>query len=113
MRITPGGTGKCPQPLEGLFAWTLVPQGLILLGGNAVSPKEICDRLRFFGLFNQQKLLRDQTRNSGKPLLGLVLAAARGSKHEEQVPLFAFRGGQAGSLNGARVRVDGWVGQEP
>ncbi|KAJ8797696.1 hypothetical protein J1605_017122 [Eschrichtius robustus] len=28
--------------LEGLFAWSLEPQVLMLLGGNALSPKEFC-----------------------------------------------------------------------
>ena len=45
----------------------------------------------FLGLFNQQKLIKGQTRNSGKALLGLTLQH-KGGKNETGDLAFSLKG---------------------
>lgn len=61
------------------------------------------------GLFNQQKLLRDQTRNSGRAFLGLVLHEG-GEIRTSRCPC-SLPGG-VGPLGGVKVGVGPAVGPE-
>ena len=53
---------------------------------------------RVFGLLNQQKLIRGQTRNSGKALLGPLLQQG-GSGNKQQVPLLVRSPGGQGVVS--------------
>lgn len=67
---------------------------------------------RVLEILNQQKLITDQTRNSGKALLGLQ---HEGVKTSNRCPCSLPDEGQAGLLNGVRVgadwyvRLEGWL----
>ena len=69
-----------------------------------------------FGLFNQWKLIRDQTRKSGNTLLRLLLQqeGVKTSKMSPwSLPGAGLGGGwRASSLNKVKVGVDWWVGPE-
>ena len=75
---------------------------------------EVCMLLtRVLGLLYQQKLIRDQTRNSGKALLGPLLQ--QGEREQATGSLARFLGvgvGAAGSLYGGEVVVCPGVGPE-
>ena len=62
---------------------------------------------RLLGHFNQQKLLRDQMRNSGKALLGLMLQH-EGVKTVNRFPDLLPEWKQAAFLNGVNVGADGY-----
>ena len=57
------------------------------------------------GLLNQQKLIKGQTRNAGKALLGPLLQQG-GARTDNRFPCSPFvKAGRAGSLHGVRVEV--------
>ena len=58
------------------------------------------------GLFNQRKLLRGQTRNSSKALMGLLLPHKGGKENSFSCLLSEVRRG--GPLNWVRVEVGPW-----
>ena len=72
-----------------------------------------CYRPGFLAFPNQQKLIGNQRRNSGKPLLGLLLQQ-EGVKTSNRSPCLLPEWGGAGSLYGVRVgagpgiRLEGW-----